>query len=136
VRPRPDQGFTLIEVLVAMIILSIGLMGLEALAIGAARSNAFADRQSRFTVDVSAELEQSIRVLRGANPTTLQAACIELPGQDTLSRAVDWSNARLPTVTVTYRPNRTRKPVPPTVSVSGSVYVPAGTAGTTGGGCA
>ena len=132
----PEGGFTLIEVLIAMIILSVGLLGLEALAIGAARSNSFADRQSRFTVDASADLEQSLRVLRGATPAALQAVCIQLPGQDTISRAVDWSNTRLPTVTVTYRPNRTRKPVPPPVSVSGSVYVPSGVAGTTGVGCA
>ena len=42
------DGFTLIEVVVAMVILALGLLGLEALGIGAARSIATADRQSGY----------------------------------------------------------------------------------------
>jgi type IV pilus assembly protein PilV len=42
-------GFTLIEVLVAMVILSVGLLGLEALGIGAAKSVSKAGVQSRYT---------------------------------------------------------------------------------------
>ena len=42
-RPLGEEGFTLIEVLAAMVILAVGLLALEALGIGAARSLALAE---------------------------------------------------------------------------------------------
>ena len=42
-RPLGEEGFTLVEVLAAMVILAVGLLALEALGIGAARSLALAE---------------------------------------------------------------------------------------------
>ena len=42
-RPLGEEGFTLIEVLAAMVILAVGLLALEALGIGAARTLALAE---------------------------------------------------------------------------------------------
>jgi len=67
--PRPDAGFSLIEVLIAMIILSVGLLALESLGIGAARTVRRAEVQSTYAATAQDLLEKTIvRITR--NPTT------------------------------------------------------------------
>lgn len=65
---RGDAGFTLIEVLIAMVILSIGLLAVEALGIGAARAVQRARVQSAYTALATDELEQTM-VTIGQAPT-------------------------------------------------------------------
>lgn len=55
--PRGRGGFTLIEVLVAMVILAIGLLGVEALGIGASRTINRADRMQQYLGVASDSLE-------------------------------------------------------------------------------
>jgi prepilin-type N-terminal cleavage/methylation domain-containing protein len=71
-RPARGQGgFTLIEVLVAMIILAVGLLALEGLAIGASRRVATANRMTEFTLIASEELETTLeQVRKGQNPAS------------------------------------------------------------------
>ena len=57
-RRRGREGFTLVEVLVAMVILAVGLLALEAMGIGAARMVARADRESELTALASDRLER------------------------------------------------------------------------------
>lgn len=66
VKAEPN-GFTLIEVLVAMIILAIGLLGLEALAIGAARSVASAQHRTVLAAVATQEMEDRVQAIR-SNP--------------------------------------------------------------------
>jgi type IV pilus assembly protein PilV len=55
---RTDRaGFTLIEVLIAMVVLAVGLLALESLAIGASRSIATANRMTEYTLIASQQLE-------------------------------------------------------------------------------
>ena len=61
------DGFTLIEVLVAMIILAVGLLGLEALGIGAVRAIALAERNSRAAEVAQRYLEDAIVQLRAGD---------------------------------------------------------------------
>ncbi|HYW12298.1 MAG TPA: prepilin-type N-terminal cleavage/methylation domain-containing protein, partial [Longimicrobium sp.] len=56
-RLRGREGFTLVEVLVAMVILAIGLLALEALAVGSARMVARADRESQYSALATERLE-------------------------------------------------------------------------------
>ena len=63
-----EEGFSLIEVVVAMVILAVGLLALEALGIGAARSINTANRQSELAVAATGALEARIREVR-ANPS-------------------------------------------------------------------
>jgi type IV pilus modification protein PilV len=74
---RPDRdrgGFTLIEVLVAMVILSVGLLGLEALGIGAARSVQKADVQSRYTAAATRATEVRQQEIRQSPAATVASS--------------------------------------------------------------
>ncbi len=65
------EGFTLVEVLVAMVILAIGLLALEALGIGAARAVARADVQSEYTALATQRMEETLmRIRQGLTVTT------------------------------------------------------------------
>jgi prepilin-type N-terminal cleavage/methylation domain-containing protein len=62
--PTGREGFSLVEVLVAMVILAIGLLALEALGIGAARAVARADVQSEYTALATERMEQTLLRIR------------------------------------------------------------------------
>lgn len=120
------SGFTLIEVLVAMIILSIGLLGLEALGIGAARSVALAERQSEYAIEAGEVLERTVQELRG---TGASPSCTSQtrPGYtiDCTVTAVSNSgvtNARQVTVTVTATATAGSRPQP--LTLSSYVFLP------------
>ena len=66
-QPRaPDRraGFTLIEVLIAMVILAVGLLALESLGVGAARMVARAERRSTYVAMATDTLERTLSRLR------------------------------------------------------------------------
>ena len=62
--PRRDAGFTLIEVLIAMVILSVGLLALEGLSVSAARTTASSSRRSRYAEVATDTLERTLSRLR------------------------------------------------------------------------
>lgn len=118
-----QQGFTLIEVLVAMIILAVGLLGLEALSIGAARSISLASKQSRFATVASDSLESALSQLRAGQLPT--AFCTDLPpGGEKLSRAVSVATPTLPVVTVSVVPNSGAAVVARPYVLRSSLYLP------------
>jgi prepilin-type N-terminal cleavage/methylation domain-containing protein len=119
-----EDGFTLIEVLVAMVILALGLLGLEALGIGAARSIALADRQSDHATIASDSLESAMYQLRqGTLPPQFCQA--DLRFGDRMSREIDLTSPRLAQVTVTVIPNPNSFNAPTTNFVlSSSLYLP------------
>ena len=120
---QSENGFTLIEVLVAMVILAIGLLGIEALAIGSARSVALAERQSSYAVLAADSLESAMHQLRqGIVPT--QFCQNGLRFGDRLSRSVDMSDGQLPSVTVRVLPSgSTLTAAVDTFSVTSSLFV-------------
>lgn len=123
-RPLADQsGFTLIEVLVAMVILALGLLGLEALGIGAARSIALADRQSDYATIASDSLDSALFQLRqGTVPS--QFCQTDLPFGDRMSREVDLTNPQLAQVSVTVIPNPDSSNAPSSpFAISSSLYL-------------
>jgi prepilin-type N-terminal cleavage/methylation domain-containing protein len=102
-RVRGQDGFTLIEVLIAMVILAVGLLGLEALGIGAARLVGRAERQGDYINAASTRLEATMAQLRqtgGPTPPAVQTEAI--PGAQLRTQSV--GNGRLWTVTVTVTP--------------------------------
>lgn len=123
--PRGRDGFTLIEVLVAMVILAVGLLALEAMGIGAARAVARADETSEYTAMASDELERALaQVVRGPIPATGQRT-VNGANVFTQVSSVDGGGQRFYTVSVTVTPPtavRTRLNVQP-VTVVGSAII-------------
>jgi prepilin-type N-terminal cleavage/methylation domain-containing protein len=63
-RIASQSGFTLIEVMVAMIILAVGLLGLQALGIGAIRAVHQGQKNTEFAVVAASHLEQAAHEVR------------------------------------------------------------------------
>ena len=88
-RTGAEAGFTLIEVLAAMLVLAVGLMGVQALGVGAARLLARADQQTGMAVAATAAMEvrqQAIRrdpagVVAGEGCATDAATGVDLGGR-------------------------------------------------------
>lgn len=59
-----SAGFTLIEVLAAMVILAVGLLGLQGLAVGASRINTLSEKQSQYALSGSSIMEAARRRAR------------------------------------------------------------------------
>jgi prepilin-type N-terminal cleavage/methylation domain-containing protein len=125
-----NGGFTLVEVLIAMVVLSIGLLGLEALGIGAARANAIAERQSGHAVIAADSLESALHQLR-QQLLPAQFCQSNLEFGDRLSRQVDVTNPRLGIVTVRVLSNQdSPNPPPEDFVATSSLYLSAPIAGT------
>lgn len=129
-KSNSNDGFTLIEVLIALVILSVGLLSLEALGIGAARANAVADRQSGHAVIGADSLESGLHQLR-QQLLPSQFCQTNLQFGDRLSRQVDVSNPRLVVVTVRVFSNQdSPNPPPEDFIASSSVYLSTPISGT------
>jgi prepilin-type N-terminal cleavage/methylation domain-containing protein len=78
-RLRGEEGFTLIEVLAAMVILAVGLLSLEALGIGAARSLAVAETKNEIVSSATTMMEEGQQAIRrqlsDANPVPTGQFC-------------------------------------------------------------
>ncbi len=99
-RPRPAHGFTLIEVLVAIVLISFGILGLVSLQARAAQFSVSAEDSQRAAL-LAAELSSA---MWGANTVTLPSA------------TTDAWQARVADPTVAGLPNATGS-----VAVNGSV---------------
>jgi len=64
---RSESGFSLIEVVVAMLILAVGFLGLQALTISAIRSVGVGHERTEHAVFASSLLEEGMRQVRSAN---------------------------------------------------------------------
>ena len=105
---RGQDGFTLVEVLIAMVILAVGLLALEALGIGAAKMVGRAERQGDYITAATSRLEATMAQLRQtAGPTPPAERTEEIPGASLRTQAT--SAGRLWTVTVTVTPSQPRQ---------------------------
>ena len=87
---RARRGFTLFEVLAAMVILAVGLLALEAMGIGAARMVVRADRQSAYTQAATDHLERVITTIEqtAANTVPNYPAIPTGPNGATITRTI------------------------------------------------
>ncbi len=134
-RSGSNGGFTLVEVLVAMVILAIGLMGLQALGIGAARALALADRRSGYATLASDSLASALLQLRrGEVPSQF---CVSGPRDgERVGRTVDFSDASLASVSVTVEADSDSASGAESFTIRSSLFLPSGLSGITqGGGC-
>ena len=91
--PRADAGFTLVEVLIAMVILSVGLLALEGMAVGAAKVTASASRRSTYAEAATDTLERTLSRLAEGQAVT--------PNSSYYLTAPNGSNAATVSITVT-----------------------------------
>ncbi len=88
---RASAGFSLIEVLIAMVILSVGLLALEGLSVSAARTTASSYRRSRYAEAATDVMERTLSALRegqGAANSSTTLANASGADEATLSVAV------------------------------------------------
>jgi prepilin-type N-terminal cleavage/methylation domain-containing protein len=109
--PRGNEGFTLIEVMIAMVILAVGLLSLEALGIGAARVVTLSEKQGRYATLAASSMESLRNQIRNA-PATLpisQTTQVLLVGGDTatVKREATRQAVKQARLTVTVSPKAT-----------------------------
>ncbi len=114
---RGESGFTLIEVLIAMVLLGIALMALVPLGVISARQVSLADRNSRSAATATRYLEDALLQIRQG---TYPAECsLTLPNGDEVVREIVPGNSSIPavpwTVVVTVTPKPTTGPALPDV---------------------
>ena len=103
-RRAGEGGFTMLEVLFAMIILAVGLLALQGLGVMAVKTLGVADRKSRSAAVAAEYLEDGLRLIR-ANQLPSSFACPVGAYGDNVQRTVDnTTNPNLPSVTVTVTP--------------------------------
>lgn len=85
--PLRRVGFTLIEVLIALVILSVGLLALESLGLVSARSIVRAERQDRQTLLATRTLERAVHRVSGGEAVP-SAAWVDDASGDSVRREV------------------------------------------------
>ena len=94
IRKKKDNGFTLIEVLIAIIILSVGLLGMAALTVGIIQGNKFSNDLTTATTLAQDEMEDIRRLGysgTSATTTTVTENYNSIPGYPTYKRVTDTS---------------------------------------------
>ena len=119
-----QTGFTLVEVLIALVILAVGLLALEGLGVYAVRAVAQADRNSRAATVATLYLEDALQQIRtDRRPPSCPSTV--LPNGDRVDRTV-FPSTSFPVpwrVTVTVTP-ASRGRVEQPYTVTGYAYVP------------
>jgi prepilin-type N-terminal cleavage/methylation domain-containing protein len=111
-RSGKAAGFALLEVLIAMIILAVGLMALQALSIAAVHRSAAAEQNTRAALIASRYLEEALEQLRREQLPASFACTLENGDQVSRSVATEGSS-RLARVTVEVTPDaRSLPPYP------------------------
>lgn len=103
-RRRGRAGFTLIEVLVAMVVLAIGLLALEAMGVGAARAVARAGESSEYTALATDRLERALNTARQGQTPANTDVMVDGARVQTLTTTAASGTRTLYTVTVTVTP--------------------------------
>src|SRR5262249_20292234 len=102
-----DSGFTLIEVLVAMVVLATGFLGIAGLTMGVIRGNLYSKNVTSATV-VAEQMIEGVQRVGYANAATLAGTdTVSMGGTDytrvtTISNATPAANMKTVTVTVSW----------------------------------
>jgi prepilin-type N-terminal cleavage/methylation domain-containing protein len=120
---RHQDGFTLVEALVAMVLLSVGLLAVMAISASAPRMVVQAGKRTERAAEAAAHLERSVLELRR---TGVQGdSSWTLPGGDQVTRTVTRSlDQRLWTVTLQLVPAGA-DPASQALALTSNVFIPA-----------
>jgi len=120
----PRAGFSLIEVLIAMVILAVGLLAIEAMAIGASRMVAGGDRNTEYALLATQRLETQLMRVRTttlnpqASDSTVNGVRVQVVPTSTAVAGVAASGGTLWTISVTVTPPSTVTNVQPVTVVA------------------
>jgi prepilin-type N-terminal cleavage/methylation domain-containing protein len=120
----PRAGFSLIEVLIAMVILAVGLLAIEAMAIGASRMVAGGDRNTEYTLLATQRLETQLLRVRNttlnpqASDSTVNGVRVQVVPTSTAVAGVTAAGGTLWTISVTVTPPSTVTNVKPVTVVA------------------
>jgi Tfp pilus assembly protein PilV len=108
----------MVEVLFAMILLAVGFLGLQALAVSSVRMVARANRQAELAMVASQEMELAFQQMRAGQ--TPQSRCRTV-ADFRVSRRMEQLDTRTPTVSVTASATGSSIPARP-VTLRSSLY--------------
>jgi prepilin-type N-terminal cleavage/methylation domain-containing protein len=108
-----ESGFTLIEVMVAMIILAVGLLGLQALGIGAIRAVHQGQKNTEFAVVAASHLEQAAHDVRRGCLVATESG-IEVQSDEVVVTRSITASGDLREITIQVSPSAAREHVDPT----------------------
>lgn len=119
------NGFTLIEVLIALVLLGIGFMAVGALGVMAARSVALANRTSEYAVTASHYMEVALEGIRAGTVSCGTTTVDESAPTFVVDRVVSWdADKRTATVEVNAVPRDGVAGQPGTFTAVNSLYIP------------
>jgi type IV pilus assembly protein PilV len=116
------EGFTLIEIMIAVAIISIGLLALGGLQVSLIRGNALSQRMTA-AVSVAEQAVEQIKKTPYANiqsesPTQVTASGLKFTSQVDVTNDTPLTNTKTITVTVTWSDGRKSHTVPLTTVIS------------------
>ena len=116
------EGFTLIEIMIAVAIISIGLLALGGLQVSLIRGNALSQRMTA-AISVAAQTIEQIKntpyaTIQSASPTQVVASGLNLTSQVTVTNNSPLANTKTVTVTVTWSDGLQTHTVPFTTIIS------------------
>jgi prepilin-type N-terminal cleavage/methylation domain-containing protein len=119
---RPDQGFTLIEIMIALVILSIALIALAGLQVSAIKGNAFSKRLTT-AVSIGNEKMEELKNSSYANIISESATKVTRSNMNFTRQVMVTNNSPLPNtktvnVMVTWSDNSKSHSVPITTIIS------------------
>jgi type IV pilus assembly protein PilV len=113
---RRDDGFTLVETMLTLVILSVGLTALAALQVTAIKANAFSKRLTTATLVAEAALEQlkdtPYAAVQSAAATAVVAAGMQFTRQVTVTANTPVANAKTVLVAVRWTEGSQTRTVP------------------------
>jgi type IV pilus assembly protein PilV len=117
-----EGGFTLVEIMIALVVLSVGLVALAGLQISAIRGNAFSKRMTTAVSIANARIEQikstSYANIQSESSTQVTASNMTFTRQVTVTNNSPLSNTKTVNVTVTWSDGSKSHSVPITTIVS------------------
>jgi type IV pilus assembly protein PilV len=115
-------GFTLIEIMIAIVIISIGLLALAGLQVSLIRGNALSQRMTAAVSVAEQTIEQMKKTpyanIQSQSPTQVTASGLTFTSQGDVTNGTPLTNTKTITVTVTWSDGRKSHTVPLTTVMS------------------
>jgi type IV pilus assembly protein PilV len=103
---RLDEGFTLIEIMIALVILSIGLMALAGMQVSAIKGNAFSKRMTTAVSMAGQTIEQLKNIpfnnIQSQSASQVSQSSLNFTRQVTVINGSPIANTLTATVTITW----------------------------------